>query len=267
MRNEYPITAIAPTGSAILGLLAPAAAGAPALQEIVVDLSACARVAALVPDALGEFPFQMWRHEMPFLDSLHRRRSLILRSIMPSITPVNFTAMVTGAAADVHGIQTRDDDIRCESLFDVVRRAGGRSAGIGQNGYTGAELLGRHADICGRGRVTMKDDAVERLIVEIVDRDCPEFLIAQLGTTDDRLHEFGPSSPDVVPIFRETDRRLQRLCAHLLMEGYGIIILADHGQHDVDDPQPPGYLRGMHGSDSDKDCLVPCTWLPADMGR
>ena len=61
-------------------------------------------------------------------------------------------------------------------------------------------------------------------------------------------------------MLRDCDARLKRMVTHLKGLGYGIIILADHGQHDVVDPEPGG-MRGMHGSDSDIDCRVPCTWI------
>jgi predicted AlkP superfamily pyrophosphatase or phosphodiesterase len=257
MRKEFPITSVAPTVSAILDVAAPAEAKDPIIGEMAADLSACSRVAILAPDALGDFAFRQWKEEMPFLNAFYAQHNVLLRSVVPTITPVNFAAIVSGANPPVHGVKTLNDDIQCESLFDVVRAAGGRSAGIGREGYTGAELLGRHADISGRGPAAEKDAGVERLVLQIVDKDAPQFLIAQLGITDDVFHQFGPSSPDVVPVLRETDERLQRLSAHLIALGYGIIVLADHGQHDV---EKDGRITGSHGTDCDADSLVPCTW-------
>ena len=76
---------------------------------------------------------------------------------MPSITPVNFSAMVTGTDLDGHGVRSYDHDFACETLFDVVRAAGGQSAAVGFEGYTGSKLLARFSDIDGtteRGRTT-----------------------------------------------------------------------------------------------------------------
>jgi predicted AlkP superfamily pyrophosphatase or phosphodiesterase len=82
-------------------------------------------------------------------------------------------------------------------------------------------------------------------------------MIAQLGRVDDTFHKYGPSSPKVVPMLRETDARLKRLVADLKPLGYAVIILADHGQHDNAGPG----LKGTHGTDVPEDCLVPCTWI------
>ena len=257
--KEYSMIDIAPTVSAILDLPSPPQATGSVIPEIVQDLSGCGQVAALAPDALGLFAWEKWNSEMPFLRSLHAKHSLILHSVMPSITPVNFAAMVTGADLSVHGVHAKTDQFACETLFQLVRKAGGRSAGVGLAGYTGSDLLGRHADIWGNAG-DGSDTGVEEKIIEIVDHDAPQFLIAQLGRVDDVFHRYGPSSPSVVPMLKETDTRLERLVKHLKHVRYGVIILSDHGQHDVPDARE-GANKGTHGTDRWEDCLVPCTWI------
>ena len=252
------MTSIAPTVSAILGLPAPASAIGSPIEEIVTGLAGAKRITVIAPDALGMFAWNLWKHEMPYLSSLHSRNSVVLRSVLPSITPVNFATMVTGTDRDGHGIHSRLHDFECQTLFDIIRASGGRSAGIGIHDYTGSALLGRFADICGNVGEGSDDDIADK-IVEISGNGAPEFIIAQLGRVDDVFHEHGPSSPEVVPMLRETDTRLKRLVGNLKPLGYGVIILSDHGQHDVPDA-PPGEHKGNHGSDSDEDCLVPCTW-------
>lgn len=254
---HYSMTGVAPTVSALLGLPPPASAKGSAIPEILAGGRA-ERVAIVAPDALGEYAWDLWQSEMPFLQSLHARHSLALRSVMPSITPVNFAAMVTGTDLAGHGIATKELDFTCETLFDVVRRAGGRSAGIGILNYTGCQLLARFSDLPGRVE-EHSDAAVEAHIVTVVRHERPEFLIAQLGCVDDVFHAKGPSSAEVVPMLRDTDARYRRLADILTAAGYVLLILSDHGQHDVLNPAP-GAKRGTHGTDSDQDCVVPCTW-------
>jgi len=254
--KEYSMTSIAPTVSAVLNLPAPANADGQVIQEIVADLRT-ERLAIVATDALGDFTWRLWQDEMPFLKSLHEQHHLLLRAVMPTITPVNFATMIAGTTRDVHGIGAFTDDFQCETLFDVVRAAGERSAGIGQIGCTGSKLLARFADI--RGQTKNRSDAeVEELIIRIATNDVPQFLIAQLVGTDRIFHKFGPSSPEVVPKLQETDERLQRLVQHLSDGDYAIIVLSDHGQHDV--VKKDGGSGGSHGSDSDADSVVPCTW-------
>jgi len=231
-------------------------AGAPrAIPQIVADLQGAACLAVLAPDALGVHPFSLWRHEMPYLDSLHQQHSLVLRGVMPTITPVNFATMITGTDQPGHGIQNFDGDFQCETLFDVVRAHGGQSAGVGQKGYTGSKLLARCADLGGTAE-SNTDAEVEQIALGFAREHRPQFLIVQLGTTDNVLHKHGPSSPEVVPVFRETDAILQRMVAELTGLGYAVIITSDHGQHDVE-------RGGTHGTEMDEDALVPCTWVNA----
>jgi predicted AlkP superfamily pyrophosphatase or phosphodiesterase len=259
---EHSMMDVAPTVSAILGLSAPAQVRGAPIDAIVDDLRGRDRVAVLAPDAFGWFAWNLWQRELPFLYALHARHSLILRSVLPSITPVNFATMITGTDLAGHGARTYDHAIAAETLFDVVRRAGGTGAAVGFEGYTGSQLLARYADIDGtvpRGPEGGSDEHIVDKVIEIADRDRPTFLIAQLGRVDDVFHEHGPASPEVLPMLRATDARLRRAVEHLAPLGYGVLILADHGQHDIeDDPTTP--LKGGHGTDSDIDCQVPCTW-------
>lgn len=109
--------------------------------------------------------------------------------------------------------------------------------------------------------------------MEIAEKERPEFMIVQLGETDDTLRQYGPSSRKVVPTLRQTDERLRRLAQGMLALGYGILTHADHGMHDVprnagrgDEPDfdlhDADKLPGTHDQvDPDEDSLVACTWI------
>jgi predicted AlkP superfamily pyrophosphatase or phosphodiesterase len=250
---------VAPTISQISGIRVPAQATGEPIPEICRCFPNALKVAVIAPDALGEFTFRRWEAEMPYLSQLHSQRHLVLESVMPSITPVNFATIVTGNDPSVHRISTLHDTFRCETLFDGVREAGGTSAGIGLTGYTGSLLLGRHADINGdAGDGT--DDAVADWVLNIAREKSPRFIIAQLGRVDDVLHQFGPSSEKIIPMLRETDARIQRIVTALKKLDYAILILSDHGQHDVTPEENHGKC-GTHGHDLPEDRLVPCTWI------
>lgn len=252
----FPLPALCPTVAALLDLPAPAQTTLQPIVPITDSIVSAERVAVLAPDALGLHPFTLWRQEMPFLDTLHQTRSLTLRSIMPSITPVNFAGIVSGVELEVHGIRAFTDDFQCETLFDVIRASGGISAGVGQEGYTGSELLGRNADLWGKAE-SHTDAEVMQIALSFAQRH-PRFLIVQLGSTDDIFHKYGPSSPEGVPVVRQIDGYLQQMVRELLSLGYAVIVTADHGQHDCDTSDS---RRGTHGSASDDDTLVPCTWV------
>jgi predicted AlkP superfamily pyrophosphatase or phosphodiesterase len=257
--KKYSIMDVAPTVSAILNVPSPLEAKGSPIREIVSDLSGRKRVAILVPDSLGIFAWNLWKHKMPYLSSLHSNHSIVLQSVMPSVTPVNFAAIVSGTDVDGHGVRVYTGSFSCETIFDVIRDANRKSAGIGLDDHTGCELMGRNADICGNAGLGSDDDIADK-VIEITDEDIPDFLIAQFVRVDYTFHKHGPSSPSVVPMLIGTDSRMKRLVEHLLPLEYGILILSDHGQHDLPEISPEGK-KGDHGTDSPEDCLVPCTWI------
>ncbi len=262
MREEiYSMKSVAPTAAAVLGIKPPSAATESPITAVVNGLSGSKNLSILAPDALGILPWKLWKKNMPFLSSLHEDKSILLKSIMPSITPVNFACMLTGAELIVHGMRTREMDFQCETLFGTIRRSGGRSAGAGLRGYSGELLLARCADLAWVTEPGSKA-AVTEIIIEKYEIHKPEFLIAQYGNVDTVFHKLGPTDPGVVPMLEELDFSIKKAVTYLTAKGSSVIILADHGQHDAPEPRE-GENRGTHGTDSREDTLVPCTWIKA----
>ncbi len=256
--KEYPMQAIAPTVAALLQIPQPAAAQAAPITEIVAENPPAQRVAVFVTDALGCAVHTHWHDMMPHFSTLLTKRSVRLRSILPSKTPVNFACMVTGADMGTHGIRQRSDTFACETLFDSLRKAGKTSAGIGRNGYTGHELLGRAADYSTEGRPETDAEA-EPIMRQLIVEHLPDFVIVQFALTDDIFHTYGPYAPEAGAAAAEADRWLARWTPILELNQYTTLILADHGQHTLN--PPVDGIRGGHGDECDEDCLVPCTWI------
>lgn len=255
----YSMTHVAPTVARALGLRPPADGEQQEMAEIAEDLADSERVAVIGVDALGTAQLERFREQMPYLWSLCEARCVTLCSTMPSITPVNFATMVSGCDLEGHGVRSKELDFQCETLFDVLEEAGLQGAGCGRPTYSGGQLLARVAQIDGVAAVS--DDAgVEEAVLRIANEDGPAFIIAQIGGTDDHFHRFGPNSARMIPKLREADWRLSNMVPELGSVGYAVMILADHGQHDSGNPEK----MGTHGTDSDEDCLVPCTWLRAE---
>lgn len=249
----YSMTDIAPTIAAILNVRTPAGALGRPIERIHRALNGSERLALLAPDALGMHPWTLWRDEMPYLSSLIDANHVVVRAVMPTITPVNFATMLTGGDQSVHAIATKADDLACESIFDTLAEAGRRGASVGQEDCTMTSLVGRYAHTAER-LPRFEDDLVADRVIRIARTQQPDFVITQLVTTDDVFHKYMPSSPEVIPYLHQTDDRLKRLVDALVPLGYGIMILADHGQHDTEKG------RGSHGTEADEDSLVPCTW-------
>ncbi len=258
--RTYPMQALAPTVATILDVPAPKQAEAPPIDSIVNDLRGAKQVAVLGIDAFGAAIWSKMRDKTPYLNSLATETNQAqLRSVLPSVTCVNFGCMITGGSQKTTGIKTFDSELACEDLCSVLRARGLKSGGFGIKGWTGDRLLGRYADF----RVKEKNDDLEVLagLMEVVDEKKPEFVIVQYGNTDKVFHAHGPFSKQAAEACAGADAWLQEIVPWLRARGYAIIITADHGQHDV--PRANGTTGGVHGTDSDLDCLVPLVWLPS----
>ncbi len=253
--------AIAPTVAAILRVPAPKQAEAPPIDSVVKDLRGSKKVAILGIDALGMATWNKMREKMPYLNSLALNNNRAqLRSVLPSVTCVNFGCMITGGSQKTTGITTYDSKLACEDLCGVLRARGMKSGGFGRKDYTGGRLLGRYADFAVPDKTTDLD--VMAGLMKTVEKRKPEFVIVQYGQTDDVFHAHGPFSKEAGEACAAADAWLAKLVPWLRARGYAIIITADHGQHEV--RRKNGTSRGTHGSASDLDCLVPLVWLPSD---
>ncbi|HPM83236.1 MAG TPA: alkaline phosphatase family protein [Candidatus Anammoximicrobium sp.] len=261
--QTYPMQALAPTAAAILGVPAPKQAEAPPIDSIVNDLRGAKKVAILGIDAFGAAIWNKMRDKTPYLNSLATKTNQAqLRSVLPSVTCVNFGCMITGGSQKTTGIKTFDSELACEDLCSVLRAHGMKSGGFGIKDWTGDRLLGRYADF--RVKEKTNDQDVLAGLMEIVDEKKPEFVIVQYGKTDDVFHAQGPFSTQAAEACAGADAWLQKIVPWLRARGYAIIITADHGQHDV--PRADGTTGGAHGTASDLDCLVPLVWLPSVEG-
>lgn len=216
-------------------------------------------MAILAIDAFGAAIWSKMRDRTPYLNSLALKNNQAqLRSVMPSVTCVNFGCMITGGSQKTTAISSYDSKIACEDLCSVLRANGMKSGGFGIKNWTGDRLLGRYADFSAQGKTN--DLEVLAGLMKVVEEKKPEFVIVQYGETDDVFHRHGPFSKEAGEACAGADAWLGKLVPWLRARGYAVIITADHGQHEL---RRNGNTRGGHGSASDIDCLVPLVWLPS----
>ena len=256
--QTYAMQALAPTIAAILGVPAPKQAEAPPIDRIVKDLQGSNKLAVLGVDAFGAAIWEKMRGKTPYLNSLATGANQAqLRSVLPSVTCVNFGCMITGGSQKTTGILTKDSQLQCEDLCSVLRANGMKSGGFGRKDYTGDRLLGRYADFSVADMASDQD--VLAGLMEVIEAKKPEFVIVQYGKTDDVFHARGPFSQEAAEACAGADAWLEQLVPWLRARGYAILITADHGQHET--AKKDGTTGGTHGTASDLDCLVPLVWL------
>ena len=123
------LTGVAGAAAAVLGVDPPRSAVSP-LEAVVKGAERAFRgekadrVLLYNPDAVALWLYQKYT---PLFQEVMLRTQLAmpLRSVMPSVTPVCFASMYTGAMPEVHGIQAYEKLVlRTDTLFDALIRAG-----------------------------------------------------------------------------------------------------------------------------------------------
>ncbi|UCD44091.1 MAG: alkaline phosphatase family protein [Candidatus Bathyarchaeota archaeon] len=264
MQNSYDLRALAPTVCKILGVRPPRTAHVEPLLEVFETMGVQDRLAVVVIDAFGASTWAQVRIETPTFNAFANRHLLHLSAVMPTVTPVNFATMLTGAAPDVHLIRSREDELTLETIFDVLRTRGKSSATAARALSTLGILLSPFADHSGIAE-SNGDHEVSSIAVEAM-KGRPDLLWVQLLDVDDAGHKHGPVSSQGIEAAKRADLHLREMAVEAFWQGYAIMVLADHGQHTVNGFD--GSVTGTHGTIVDEDVYVPLVWCrPEELGE
>jgi predicted AlkP superfamily pyrophosphatase or phosphodiesterase len=262
MSKRYDMRSLAPTVCRVLGVRSPGSADAEPLVEVVDSMGEMKRLAVVVIDAFGVSTWMAARLETPTFNAMANRHLLHIRSVMPTITPVNFATMLTGAGPDVHGIRDRTEELKLETIFDVLRENDDASATAARALSSLGILVSPFADHPGIAE-SNTDDEVTALALEALGKGV-DLLWVQLLDVDDAGHMHGPMSPLGIAAVKRADRHLREIAVKTQEEDYGVIVLADHGQHTI--LKEDGSEGGTHGTYSNEDVFVPLVWgTPQDI--
>ncbi|KYH39339.1 MAG: hypothetical protein AYL28_000630 [Candidatus Bathyarchaeota archaeon B23] len=253
--SPYDMRSIAPTVCGVLGVRPPSSAEAEAIAEAVRPLGVVEHLAVVVLDAFGISTWRRVKAVTPTFNALAERHSLIIRAVYPTITPVNFATMVTGAGPERHGIRERTQRIRLETVFDVLREGEMTSATAARALSSLGMLISPHVDQPGIA-ASNRDEEVCRIALEALERGV-NLLWVQLLDVDEAGHRYGPLSREGREAAARCDRHLRAIAEAAERRGFSLIALADHGQHgEVVD----GVVKGTHGSRREEDLYVPLLW-------
>ncbi|MDR2515026.1 MAG: alkaline phosphatase family protein [Christensenellaceae bacterium] len=251
--NSLSIAQVAGSVAAILGIEPPTlAAGASPLlvraaREAFHGLNAD-RAFLYNPDAIALWLFQ--KYTALFEEALLRSRlQLPLRSVMPSVTPVCFASMYTGAQPAVHGIQAYEKPVlKIDTLFDALLRAGKKPAIVSTTGDSVSMIfLEREMDYF----IFDTPEECNEKALTLIERDEHDAIILYNADFDATMHRYSPESPEALQklrlnseVFAAMHERIGRCWQkHRTFIGY----CPDHGCHAID-----GGL-GSHGLEVDTD--------------
>lgn len=239
-----------------MGIEAPAFA-APANEALVnyADEKFSGRRADRIlmynPDAVAMWiyrKYSFFTQELPKLTELE----LPMRTVMPSVTPVCFGTMYTGAQPEVHGIRKYEKPvIKIDTIWDALIRAGKKACIIADNKCSmGKIFLEREMDYFLFDTV----GEINAKAAEVVMNDEYDFIAVYNGNYDHWMHKFGPESTEALSELRSNAYEFAQLQAlvnkywkhHDTLMGFAM----DHGCHEIDGGS------GSHGLDMPEDLNI-----------
>ena len=261
--KDTSLTHFCATVSKAIGIEPPACAE-PAIDWVCTALSDLCkegfdRVLIHNPDGVG-----MWLYEKypdAFVSVLkHTHVTIPFKSPMPSVTPVCFGTMYTGAQPAVHGIQKYEKSIiRIDTFFDAVIRAGKRVAIVStQNASMSNLFLEKGVDL-------YKCDCEAQIVAkaqELIMEDNHDVLCVYTHMYDTLDHKRGPEAKESLNALYEQGIFFDTLvsCIKRNWKQHNTLISfsPDHGVHQVIGGSEGLYKdgnpkKGNHGSDSPLD--------------
>ncbi len=248
---------VAPTVTALLNAEPPRSAERPELDTVVETLTGTQRLAHIVIDAFGVATWQCHRDVTPTINRLASIRQLELQSVLPAITPVNFSTIATGASPQAHRITDRNQQLTLDTTFARLADAGLSTATCAQRLSTVGILLSPHSQHPTLAS-SNSDEEVASLFCELV-TDEPDYILTHLLDVDNAGHRDGPWGQQTRDAVASADSQLRQMIAAMVASGYALMLHADHGQHDVtkEDGKVPAGMRGTHSGLHEEDVRVP----------
>jgi len=216
------------------------------------------RLAVIILDALGMSTWKKGRSLTPTLNRMEAVHGTVIHSVMKSATAVNFATMLTGASPDIHGVTTRESPLVQETVFDVMRETGLRSATAARAFSSLGMLISPHSDTPGIAESNLDADVTGIAVKRI--GDGYNLVWVQFLGVDDAGHKYGPLSDESMEAVATIDRNLRIILEAARDNGYSVIVLADHGQHE----SGVESHKGDHGTDMPEDIEVPFLWADND---
>ena len=216
------------------------------------------RVLIIFIDGFGYWSYEsaLERGDIPNLASFESSRA---SSVMPTITPVNYAAMVTGKPPEENGVVDRKvHRTSCDTIFDYALSLDKTAIIIEGD----AQILAFSArqelnpDLDGDGGT---DNEVFDCAIAAMN-DNYDLMLVHFHGIDDMGHLTGPDSDETRAMIRLMDEYVGQLISK--WGGFGIAV-ADHGQHENDGNGDAAYAdkRGIHGSDAESDIIIPLLTL------
>ena len=254
--ERYSLDSLCSALAYAIGVDAPAQAAQanPLLTDYIDSKLAGKRADRLFlynPDAIAQWLWEKYPH---FLKEVTARTELEVayRSVMPSVTPVCFGTMYTGAQPEVHGIRSYVKPvITIDTLFDALIRAGKRCVIISETNCSLARIfLERDMDYFDYPTI----EEVNAKAAEVILKDNYDVIVVYNGNYDTIMHKFGPEGLEAMGELRANAEAFAMFSALIEANWRNhdtlVAFAMDHGCHAIDGES------GSHGLDMDEDLHI-----------
>ena len=260
MSNRNSLDTVCATLTTLMGIEAPEMAAKPNedLLNYVKSVLGCEKVDRIFmynPDAVAQWIYEKYEY---FTRVMRKRKEveIPLRSVMPSVTPVNFGTMYTGAQPEVHGITAYVKPvIKIDTIYDALIRAGKKPAIVSTAGDSMSKIyLERDMDYY----IYDTLEEVNAKAAELIVADKYDFIAVYNGNYDAIMHKYGPESMEAISELRINDHMFgmyDTMIQNLWKNHNTLLAFAmDHGCHEIDGG------CGSHGLDMDEDMHIVHTY-------
>lgn len=254
--SKYDMRSIAPTITRIFNTRDTSSTECECIQEIVTSLDSIQQLVVVIIDSFGISTWQHSKHQTPTFNAIAEKHLISLKAVTPTITPVNFATMLTGAHPLNHQITDRTQSLRLETLFHVLRENDKTSATAARTRSTLGLLISPFADYPLLAESNTDQEVLE-FAIQLLHKQV-NLLWIQFLDVDDTSHSFGPYSKENIKASGVIDSYLRTICETAYITNYGLIVAADHGHHNVSDKT--GQHIGKHGTGMKEDTDVPVVW-------
>ena len=200
------------------------------------------RVVMYNPDAVALWLFDKYTDIFaPVM--LNTQLTLPLQTVMPSVTPVCFATMYTGADPDIHGIKAyRKPVVKTDSVFDALIRAGKKPCIVSTGDDSMSKIfLERDMDYF----IVDTPDEANSKTVELIEQDKYDLISVYNGNYDGIMHKVSPEGDEAIAALRHNAAAFAMLAEavrknwknHKTLIGFA----PDHGCHEIDG------VSGGHG--------------------
>ena len=256
MKNKDGLASLAGALAYAMGIDAPAQAEAAneSLCKYVdgaLDGGKVGRIFMYNPDAIAQWLYEKYPHMFAEVKA-RTELEVPFATVMPSVTPVCFGTMYTGAQPEVHGIQGYVKPvIRIDTLFDALIRSGKKAALVSTAGDSMSKIfLERNMDYYIYDTV----EEVNAMACALIMEDQYDFIAVYNANYDTYMHKYGTESCEALGELRSNVRTYgmfaEMIKTHWTRHNTLMGFAMDHGCHEID-----GNC-GSHGLDMEEDINI-----------